>query len=206
MASLVWAGASPVGSERFEVASAGFGALVAFNARELAVVVDDESLVAAADGLAAGLDAGWDPARRTWVDQVVVGPDGTGAVRTLEALLPVLVSGDDVAVSSAFDQALDGEAFGGAFGPAGTHRAEPAYDPRAYWRGPAWPQLTYLMWFAARRRGRPDVAAALSAALVGGARRSGFAEYWHPDTGQGGGAAPQSWATLAAVVSRSTGR
>jgi hypothetical protein len=33
-----------------------------------------------------------------------------------------------------------------------------------------------------------------------GATKSGFAEYWDPDTGAGLGAAPQSWTALAAVV------
>ena len=85
--------------------------------------------------------------------------------------------------------------------PGGVHRDEPTFEPTTYWRGPAWPQLTYLLWVAADRR-RPIAAAAddLAGRLVAGARRSGLAEYWHPDTGAGLGAVPQSWAALAAVV------
>ena len=49
-------------------------------------------------------------------------------------------------------------------------------------------------------RGRSEVAADLAARLVAGAHRSGLAEYWHPDTGEGLGAVPQSWAALAVVV------
>jgi glycogen debranching enzyme len=130
----------------------------------------------------------------------VVGPGATAAVRTLDALLPVLVSADDAAVGSALAEVVDDRAFGGSFGPAATHRLEPTFDPVAYWRGPAWPQLTYLLWVAAARRGDWSVAAALSTRLVAGARQSGFAEYWHPDTGQGLGAVPQTWTALAAVV------
>jgi glycogen debranching enzyme len=85
------------------------------------------------------------------------------------------------------------------------HRDEPAFDPGTYWRGPAWPQLTYLFWVAARAHGRAGDAAWLADALVLGADRSGFAEYWHPDTGRGLGAVPQSWATLAAVVAAADG-
>jgi hypothetical protein len=44
------------------------------------------------------------------------------------------------------------------------------------------------------------VAAALRRGLIDGAVTSGFAEYWHPDTGVGGGAVPQSWTGLAYVV------
>ena len=76
----------------------------------------------------------------------------------------------------------------------------PSFAARTYWRGPAWPQLTYLMWVAARRRGRGAEAEALGAMLVRGAGASGWAEYWDADDGTGLGAAPQSWAALAAVV------
>ncbi len=193
---------SPVTSADFVVAAAGFNALVAFNAAELAAVTGDERLAAGAVGLTRWLATRWHPGRATWLDDVVVGPSTTSGVRTLDALLPALVSDDPLAVDAAFAQALEDDAFGGRYGPAGVHRGEPTFDPAAYWRGPAWPQLTYLLWLAARRQRRPDIAAGLATRLVAGARRSGLAEYWHPDTGAGLGAVPQSWAALAAVVSQ----
>ena len=49
----------------------------------------------------------------------------------------------------------------------------PPSPRRTYWRGPAWPQLTYLVWVAASRRGRSE-AAALAAMLVEGARPVGL--------------------------------
>ena len=112
----------------------------------------------------------------------------------------VLVVDDDVAVAAALADIGDDAAFGGRFGPPATRRDEASYDPTAYWRGPAWPQLTYLCWVAANRRGDRRAADWLAGRLVDGARRSGFAEYWHPDTGQALGAVPQTWAALAAVV------
>ncbi len=121
-------------------------------------------------------------------------------MRTVESLLGVLVSTDPVAVDTAFAQLADPAHFGARFGPTGVHRAEPSFDPRTYWRGPAWPQLSYLLWLAAERRGRGDDARRLARGLVAGAQRSGFAEYWEPDTGQGLGAVPQSWTALAAMV------
>ena len=104
-----------------------------------------------------------------------------------------------------FDQLVDPEAFGAPFGPRGVHRDEASYEPDQYWRGPAWPQLTYLLWCAAGRAERNGVigsavARTLASGLVDGARRSGLAEYWNPDTGEGRGAAPQSWAGLAVCV------
>ena len=158
------------------VASAGFNALVAFNARELASVTGDEAL--AADGRApGGLSARVGrpaPPGPTWRGR----PERVGRVRTLDALLPVLVSADPVAVDAAFAEIVDPAAFGGGYGPAGVHRDEPAFDPAAYWRGPAWPQLTYLLWLAARRHERPDDADWLAVRL-----REGRAAPAWPSTG-----------------------
>ncbi|MGE0879668.1 MAG: hypothetical protein AB7L13_04015 [Acidimicrobiia bacterium] len=96
--------------------------------------------------------------------------------------------------------ALDDSQFGGRYGPAGVNRTASTFDPSTYWRGPAWPQLTYLLFVAAQRSNDADAARRLATALVEGATISGFAEYWHPDTGAGLGAIPQSWATLAVVA------
>jgi hypothetical protein len=169
---------SPVANPAFAVGSAGFNALVAFNAQELGM--DDE----VAD-LARALDARWSPRQRTWVD----GRHGSAAVRTADALLPLLVvphRRDEVV-----EQLIDDRAFGGRCGPPAVHRREPSFDPEGYWRGSAWPQLTYLLHLA----GAP-----VGERLVEGARTSGLAEHWHPDSGRGLGAIPQSWTGLALLV------
>jgi glycogen debranching enzyme len=145
------------------------------------------------------LDGQWDADLRTWVD-AGDSDSSSGRARTLDALLPVLASNRAEALDAAFADLTDPAAFGGPCGPTGVHRSEPSFAARTYWRGPAWPQLTYLMWVAARRRGRSKEAEALGAMLVRGAVASGWAEYWDADDGTGLGAAPQSWAALAAVV------
>ncbi len=114
----------------------------------------------------------------------------------LHHLLPALVSDE----RGLLDAAVDDRAFGGPCGPAGVRRTNPAFDPDAYWRGPAWPQLSYLLWVAARRRAEWTIADDLADRLVAGTIASDYAEYWHPDTGHGLGAHPQSWSALAAVV------
>jgi hypothetical protein len=195
---------SALANPSFEVESAAFNALVAFNVRELIDVGFGASLSADVDALVDELDRRWDASASTWLDGVDDGDggiDGHGPARTLEALLPVLVTRDAARAAAVLGQVLDDQAFGGACGPAQVHRADPAFDAVAYWRGPAWPQLTYLFWLAATRRGA-GAAGELAARLVRGAERSGFAEYWHPDTGAGLGAVPQSWAALATVVAR----
>ena len=189
---------SPVSNPAFPVASVAFNALVAFNARELASVMGDAAMDAAADELTRALAARWDGDLGTWVD---AGPaaDGSGRCRTAEALLPLLVDREPVRVACVLAQLEDPTAHGGPAGPTGVHRAEPVFDPTGYWRGPVWPQLAYLLVLAV---GHHDPAAAdrLAAATVAGAWTSGLAEYWHPDTGVGMGAVPQAWAGLALVL------
>jgi len=190
---------APVANPTFAVGSAAFTALVAFNLAELATVLDEPWPTAAADELATALDERWDDDVRTWVDD---GPTaaGSGRIRTAEALVGALVTRRPEALDAVLADVVDPSAFGARFGPTGVHRAEAVYSPTTYWRGPTWPQLSYLLWMAARRADRPDVAASLATSLRGGALRSGLAEFWHPDTAAPGGAVPQSWTGLAVLV------
>lgn len=194
-----------VGSATFTVQSAAFNALVAFNLAELAQVTGDPRWEDRARSLADALEHRWVPDLATWADAA----DGNPAscrVRTLDALLPVLVSHEPERVNAAWAQLEDPEAFAAPFGPCGVHRSEPAFDPDGYWRGAAWPQLSYLLWLAAHRQGRRDVAARLAAQTRAAAQASGHAEYWNPDTGEGRGAAPQSWAGLWVLMTGDEGR
>lgn len=192
----------PLGNRQFPVAPVGFNALVAFNAVELYSVTGESRLGAAASDLADALATRWDESLATWID---AGPTevGSGRARTAEGLLPLLVVPDAdqrvAAVASLVDQA----AHGSAFGPRGVHREEPSYDPRTYWRGPVWPQLAYLLWVATKsspRETEQSAAEKIRLGTIRGADRSGFAEYWDGDTGEGGGAIPQSWTGLALVM------
>ncbi len=186
---------APLHNPAFPVGSAGFSALVAWNGRALAGVTGDDDLRRRADELAEAVDARWDPSLATWADD---GPlsGGSGRIRTLDALLPVLVSPRP----EAFAVLLDPAAFGAVCGPRGVHAAEATYEPGTYWRGSAWPQLTYLVWLAATSSGDEAAAASLSRSMVVGAATSGFAEHWVADTGEGLGARPQSWSALSAVL------
>jgi hypothetical protein len=181
----------------FEVCSAGFSALVAFNARELGECTGSQDLLAKAGALAGAIDAQWVHARNTWRDVSLVGPDTTTAVRTLDALFPVLVSKNPDYVDRAFGEIFDPRCFWRPFGPSGTAADEPSFDPGRYWRGDAWPQEIYLLMLAAQRRGRPLQARELAERLVLGCVGSSYAERWNPDTGAALGAVPQGWAALA---------
>jgi hypothetical protein len=194
-------------SKAFAVGSIGFNALVAWNASELADAFDqpDDALTELAADLTRSVAGRWRDDR--WVDEVgsaeAAGPDdqvpGAAAVRTVDSLTALLVDPRP----EAFDQLVDPEGFGAPFGPRGVHRAEPTYEPDVYWRGAAWPQLTYLLMVAAARADRPGTAHLLARWLVDGADRSGLAEYWNPETGSGLGAIPQTWAGLALPAANS---
>ncbi len=185
---------SPLWNDDFAVGSVAFSAMISFCARQLAAVTGDRSLRAAADELAAAIADRWDPGRRTWIDD---GPTaaGSGRIRTAEALLGALVTDDDEVTAQVIDELTDTWAFGGRFGPTQVHRDEPTYRPRSYWRGPSWPQLDYLLWLGL---GRPQD---LGRCVAQGAVSSGWAEYWDADDARPGGAAPQSWSTLAVCMS-----
>ena len=195
----------PLANPACAVAPCGFNALVAFNAAELATVTSDRDLEVGAAELVEALDQRFDDEHRTWVDAGVLS-SGSGRTRTAEGLLPLLVSRNDMTRRQVIEELANPEAYGATYGPRGVHADEPTYDPTAYWRGPVWPQLSYLLWLAADQdKGAAEessTAELIRTCTVRGAMVSGLAEYWNGDNGTGLGAIPQSWTGLAAVLDR----
>jgi hypothetical protein len=196
------ASGAPIANPACIVASVGFNALIAFNAYELLSVVEDGQMRREADELVEQLDGRWDTDLFSWVDAGQT-EGGSGRVRTLDALLPLLVTRDEAARARTHRSLCDPSEYGAAFGPCGVHRGEAMFSPDTYWRGPTWPQLNYLFWLAAQRAGDVTVTRQIARQTVAGALRSGLAEYWQPDTAHGLGAIPQSWTGLALVMTRS---
>ena len=203
------AGGAPVANPAFPVAPVSFNALVAFNLFELARLSTADHPGTELNQLVQAIDDRWDAALSTWVDGGSAAA-GSGRVRTSDALLATLVPVGEQDEARAVALLFDPSAFGAAFGPTQVHRAEPSFDPVGYWRGATWPQVNYLHWVAALAPGRVDdrrlVAEAerIAASTVAGAITSGLAEYWHPETGGGLGAVPQSWTGLALVMTSSS--
>jgi Mannosylglycerate hydrolase MGH1-like glycoside hydrolase domain len=193
----------PLHNPACAVAPAGFNALIAWNALELASVTDDPFLAGQAAELGARLDDRFDPNSGTWVDAGVT-EAGSGRVRTADALLALLTCQDLAARRTALADLVDERAYSSAYGPRGVHLEEPSYEGATYWRGPVWPQLAYLLWIAMERGDTEDATAAevVRTSTVAGAIESGLAEYWNGDTGRGLGAIPQSWTGLALLLER----
>ena len=125
-------------NEAFDVGSAGFSALVAFNARELGELTSNEDLLSKASALAKAIDGQWLGAQRTWGDVCLAGPRTTSAVRTLDALFAVLVSENAEHVDAAFAQIFDEPPSGARSGPAArppTSRPTPRAITGAAMRG-----------------------------------------------------------------------
>lgn len=182
-----------VASPDFEVPSVAFNALFAFNASELATLTGERTWQSRADEIRDGLAGRW--RGNTWTD----GSHSSGDVDTIEALLPLLLEGERDR-DEAWGAILDPARFDAHFGPRQTSKAAPTYLPDKYWRGPTWPQLNYLLWVAARRAARTDMADHLASVTARGAIASRFAEYWNAETGDGLGAIPQSWTGLAWIM------
>ncbi len=191
----------PLRNPEFMVAPIGFNALVAWNAMELAEsgVID---LIEPAAELAGLIDARWDDDRLTWIDSGA-NEAGSGRVRTVDSLLPLLIDVDPSHRMAAALSLVDPAAHGSVHGPLGVHRREASFDADTYWRGPVWPQLTYLLWTALAGSGTPSgsgIAAELARSMMRGVTSSALAEYWDGDTGRGLGAVPQSWSGLVLLM------
>jgi hypothetical protein len=77
--------------------------------------------------------------------------------------------------------------------PPSTSPDEPLFSPRAYWRGPVWPVMSWLFGTALRRSGAPEDADAIVRASLEQVSAIGFAEYVEPFTGEPLGSLDQSW-------------
>lgn len=187
-------------SRAFVAVPAAFNALVAHALGEVAYLTGDDRWLERRAELVALIDAAlWDDETGLWHDVAVVGGGRSVDLPTLDGTMPLLVTDDAARAERAFSQLRDQGRFAAPFGLRYVPPDLPSYDPHAYWRGPAWPQLNYLVWLAARRWDRTDVADEIATASRAAAARSQFAEFWDPETGAGLGARPQGWAALAAV-------
>ncbi|UWU31462.1 trehalase family glycosidase (plasmid) [Rhizobium sp. WSM1274] len=72
-----------------------------------------------------------------------------------------------------------------------------SWEPKRYWRGPAWAIINWLLIDGLKRNGHADVAEELRQSTIAAIETEGFAEYFDPVTGQGCGGLGFSWTAAA---------
>ncbi|GAC1313927.1 MAG: hypothetical protein NVSMB2_02680 [Chloroflexota bacterium] len=151
------------------------------------------------------VEAAWDPVSRLALD-FDVRAGRSIHVRTCAGLAPILLPrGRRDVLESTVDE-LVGDAFAGQPGSAfavipSAASGSPGYSRRAYWRGPAWPFINWLYWWALRQHGFTAQADALREANMHLLDRpeAQFAEYFEPLTGEPLGSLAQSWTAAVAL-------
>jgi hypothetical protein len=190
-----------VGNDVFVAAPSAFNGIAAHGLRVTGELLGDPQLTAWADELGEAMDAQlWDDGEQLWADRADTGGGDSARLPTLDGVLGALGGLSRTKALAALEQLRDPKRFAAPHGLAFVPRTAAGYDPVSYWRGPAWPQLTYLAVEACRRWGLDDLAASLAATGRKAMAASGFAEFWDPETGRGHGAIPQTWAALACAL------
>ncbi len=72
-----------------------------------------------------------------------------------------------------------------------------SWEPKRYWRGPAWAIINWLLIDGLRRNGYRDAAQDLRLSTLKAIETEGFAEYFDPVTGEGCGGLGFSWTAAA---------
>lgn len=83
--------------------------------------------------------------------------------------------------------------------PPSTSPLSPSFNANAYWRGPVWPVMNWMLWRSWDRIGEDAIASDLRQNALEQIASAGFTEYVHPLTGDALGSEDQSW-TAAAVL------
>ena len=83
--------------------------------------------------------------------------------------------------------------------PPSTSPKDPRFNPRSYWRGPVWPVIDWLLWWAFVRTGEHQLAERVRESSLEQIAEGGFAEYFEPFTGEPLGSREQSWTAAVAL-------
>jgi glycogen debranching enzyme len=77
--------------------------------------------------------------------------------------------------------------------PPSTSPKDARFNPRSYWRGPVWPVINWLLWWALVRAGQHQLVERVRESSLEQISEGGFAEYFEPFTGEPLGSREQSW-------------
>lgn len=192
-----------VWNDRFVCCPASFNAITAWACAEQAALTGEQRWAERAAALAERMDSLlWNENEGLWDDLPLVGGGPSSSVPTVDGTLPALVTTDVDHRDRALHQLTGCGRFAGRYGRSFLPFDDPQLQPDVYWRGPAWPNLEYLLWQAARAAGDEPAALEIADAVLQGVLRAGFSEYWNPYSGQGAGGKPYAWAAVTAAIAR----
>lgn len=134
--------------------------------------------------------AAFDPAAKKHVD----GLSSAAFLAPLAGLDKEATKGRHERLMRAFDRFTEMPFAVASYDPA--HRC---FSPRRYWRGPVWLPVNLLIAEGMRAAGEKKRADSIVESSLRLVEKSGFCEYFNPQTGEGLGGAPFTW-TAAAVL------
>ena len=202
--SLQWDNSKLHDASPFKVVDPGFNAILIRSCADLALLAEqlgDESLAArnrarAGKGLAA-LESLWSDSLQQYqcYDRAV---NSLVSSASVGGLLPALTSIPTHRADALVRRMEDiGETAG--YLVASHDPADPRYDAKRYWRGPSWLIINYLIADGLQQAGHTDLVRRIQSASLDLINRSGFAEYYDPETGEPCGGSTFSW-TAAMVM------
>ena len=94
------------------------------------------------------------------------------------------------------DYLLNPTEFKTAYPVPSVSKSDPSYDPTGFWRGPTWMAVNWFIWQGLKNYGMEKESDLILQSSLDLISKSGFREYFHPDTGLGMGAEDFTWGTL----------
>jgi glycogen debranching enzyme len=162
-----------------------------------------ERAAARADRLRIALAEWWDEDEAAYRERDLHGAAGTTG--TVADLFPLYAGvPDERRARKLFAESLWSPE---RFGPSGqapwavttVSKSSAAYDPRRYWRGPVWINVNWFLIRGLERCGLAAEADELRRLTLELLETSGFAEYYHPSTGEPLGSGAFSWSAALAL-------
>lgn len=169
------------------------------------LTVGDAALAAECGAWAARVQAAlvarcWDEGRGGFFD-LAGREEAPLRTMTITALAPIALPTLDPAIVARLAAHLrDPATFAARYPVPSVSMREPTYlpgDARGFiWRGPSWINSNWLINEGLRAHGLDDLRATLTDATCAMVEKSGFREYYHPDTAEGFGSRDHSWSAI----------
>jgi hypothetical protein len=150
-----------------------------------------------------GLQSCWDPELRLCLDHDLRAARPLRS-RTVAGFAPLVAGGLRPRRLATLLETLRSPSFLGHPGlrrplPPSTSPEDAGFSPRSYWRGPIWPVIGWLLWWALVRAGELEFAERVRESSLEQIAEGGFGEYFEPFTGEPLGSREQSWTAAVAL-------